>query len=53
MDAAHPLAGLLARQQERPGVRQLRLGNLPATDLGAMVAETLHVDQASAEASPR
>jgi hypothetical protein len=39
VDAAHPLAGLLARWQDQPGVRELRLGNLAAAELEAMVAE--------------
>ena len=49
VDGAHPLAGLLARWQELPGVRQLQLGNLPATELGAMVAQMLLGDPAAAE----
>ena len=48
VDAAHPLAPLLARWREQAGVRQLRLGNLPAADLGAMAAEMLHADPARA-----
>jgi predicted ATPase len=42
-DSADPLAGPLARWQDKPGVRQLRLTNLPAPSLVAMVAEMLHV----------
>ena len=48
VDGAHPLAGLLARWQGQAGVRQLRLGNLPAAELAAMVAEMLHADPAAA-----
>ena len=48
LDGGHPLAPLLARWREMPGVRQLRLGNLPAVELGAMVAEMLQGDPASA-----
>src|SRR5271166_4221696 len=48
VDGAHPLAPLLARWREMPGVRQLRLGNLPAAQLGAMVAEMLQGDPAAA-----
>ena len=48
LDGGHPLAPLLARWREMPGVRQLRLGNLPAAELGAMVAEMLQVDPGSA-----
>ena len=52
VDAAHPLAPLLARWRDQPGVRQLRLGNLPAAELGAMVAEMLQVDSAARRGWP-
>ena len=42
--AAHPLAAPLSRWLDQPGVRHLRLGNLPGPGLAAMVAEMLHVD---------
>ena len=48
VDATHPLAPLLARWRDQRGVRQLRLGNLPAAELGAMVAEMLHADSSAA-----
>jgi signal transduction histidine kinase len=48
VDPAHPLAATLARARERPGVRHLRLDNLPVSSLVAMVAEMLHVDPGSA-----
>jgi len=48
VDAAQPLAAPLARWREMPGVRQLRLGNLPVAELGAMVAEMLQGTPATA-----
>ena len=48
VDAAHPLAALLSRWRDQPGVEHLRLVNLPAPSLAAMVAEMLHVDPATA-----
>ncbi len=48
VDGAHPLAGLLARCREMPGVRHVRLGNLPAAELSAMVAQMLRGDPAAA-----
>ncbi|MGI5237850.1 hypothetical protein [Dactylosporangium sp. CA-139066] len=42
VDAAHPLATPLSRWREQPGVRQLRLANLPAPATVTMVAEMLH-----------
>jgi signal transduction histidine kinase len=48
LDPTHPLATLLARWRDQPGVRQLRLDNLPVPSLEAMVAEMLHVDRAAA-----
>ncbi|MEV4510857.1 AAA family ATPase [Dactylosporangium sp. NPDC049525] len=48
VDAAHPLATPLSRWRDQPGVRHLRLVNLPGPDLVTMVAEMLHVDPARA-----
>jgi predicted ATPase/signal transduction histidine kinase len=48
VEAAHPLAAPLARWREQPGVRHLRLGNLPQSATVIMVAEMLHVDPATA-----
>ena len=48
VDGSHPLAGLLARWREQPGMREVRLGNLPAAQLAAMVAEMLQGDRAAA-----
>lgn len=48
VDAAHPLVAPLSRWREQPGVRHLRLVNLPVPATIAMVAETLHVDPAMA-----
>jgi predicted ATPase/signal transduction histidine kinase len=48
LDAAHPLAALLSRWRDQPGVRQLQLDNLPVPSLVTMVAEMLHVDRAAA-----
>ncbi|MGW4489880.1 AAA family ATPase [Amycolatopsis sp. NPDC004368] len=42
VDSARPLAALLSRA--RPGVRSLRLGELPLQGLAAMVADMLHAD---------
>ncbi|MFF4601125.1 AAA family ATPase [Amycolatopsis sp. NPDC001319] len=42
VDAAHPLAAPLARWRDRPGVRNLRLDNLPVPSLVTMVAEMVH-----------
>ena len=44
VDAAHPLAAPLSRWREQPGVRHLRLGNLPGPGLAALVAGILRVD---------
>ncbi|MET7398267.1 AAA family ATPase [Dactylosporangium sp. NPDC005572] len=44
VDAAHPLAGPLSRWREQPGVRHLRLVNLPRSGTDTMVAEMLHAD---------
>ncbi len=48
VDPTHPLAGPLARWRDQAGVRCLPLDNLPAPSLAGMVAEMLHVDQATA-----
>jgi signal transduction histidine kinase len=48
VDAAHPLATLAASWREQPGVRHLRLDNLPVASIGEMVGEMLHVDPAAA-----
>jgi signal transduction histidine kinase len=50
VDSAHPLATPLSRWRARATVRQLRLGNLPASGSGALVAEMLQVDPAAAAA---
>jgi signal transduction histidine kinase len=44
VDAAHPLAAPLSRWRDQVTVRHLRLGNLPASGLAAMVAGMLRVD---------
>ena len=44
VDAAHPLTPMLSRWQRLGGaVRQVRLDNLPVTDLGALLAEMLRL----------
>jgi signal transduction histidine kinase len=48
VDAAHPLAALLSRWREQPGVRHLRVENLPAPCLVDMLAEMLQVEPAAA-----
>jgi signal transduction histidine kinase len=48
LDPAHPLAAPLSRWRDQAGVRHLRLANLPAADLTAMVAEMLHADRDTA-----
>ncbi|MBO0851551.1 MAG: AAA family ATPase, partial [Pseudonocardia sp.] len=48
VDAANPLAAMLSRWREQAGVRRLGLDNLAVSSLVTMVAETLHVDQATA-----
>jgi signal transduction histidine kinase len=48
VDAAHPLAALLSSWRRQPGVRHLRLGNLPVPGLVELVAEMLRVDRAAA-----
>ena len=48
VNPAHPLAAPLSRWREQAGVEHLRLVNLPAASLVAMVAEMLHVDRAAA-----
>jgi len=48
VNPAHLLAAPLSRWCDQAGVRHLRLANLPGPGLVAMVAETLHVDQAAA-----
>ncbi|WP_432827011.1 AAA family ATPase [Dactylosporangium sp. CA-092794] len=50
VDPAHPLAAPLSRWRDQPGVRHLRLDNLPVAGLVTMVAEMLHVDEAGAAA---
>ena len=44
VDAAHPLAAPLSRWRDQAGVKHVRLDNLPASGLAAMVAGMLHVD---------
>ena len=48
VDATHLLAPMVARWQQQAGLRQMRLENLPASSLAAMVAEMLHADPAVA-----
>ena len=48
VDAAHPLAALLARWRKLAGVRHLRLANLPESGSVAMIAEMLRVSPATA-----
>ena len=48
IDAAHPLAALLSRWSDQPGVRHTPLGNLPGPSLVEMVGDMLHVDRARA-----
>jgi signal transduction histidine kinase len=48
VEAAHPLAAPLARWRQQPGVRHLRLVNLPMPATITMVAEMLHVEPAPA-----
>ena len=48
VDAAHPLMAPLARWCDQPGLRYLRLVNLPGPSLVAMVTEMLHIDRAAA-----
>jgi signal transduction histidine kinase len=48
VDAAHPLAGPLARWRALPPVRHLRLGNLGRPSLVTMIAETLPAGDAQA-----
>ena len=45
VDPPHPLAALLSRWREQPGVRRLRLDNLAVSSLVTMVAEMLHADR--------
>jgi len=47
--AAHPLSARLSRWCEQPGVRHLRLVDLPVPCTITMIAEMLHVDRATAE----
>ncbi|HTJ34044.1 MAG TPA: AAA family ATPase [Dactylosporangium sp.] len=48
VDATRPLAAAWSRWREQPGVRHLRLRNLPVSGTIALVAEMLHVDEAAA-----
>jgi signal transduction histidine kinase len=48
VDAAHPLAAMLSRWCEQAGVRRLGLDNLAVSSLVTMVAESLHVERATA-----
>ncbi|MET7392818.1 AAA family ATPase [Dactylosporangium sp. NPDC005572] len=48
LDAAHPLTAPLSRWREQPGVRHVRLINLPVGGTVTMVTEILHVDEAGA-----
>jgi signal transduction histidine kinase/predicted ATPase len=49
IDSAHPLAAPLSRWRDQPGVRHLRLDNLPVSGSVTMVAEMLHADRATAK----
>jgi signal transduction histidine kinase len=46
-DAAHPPAASLSRWRAQPGVRHLRLSNLPAPSLVTIVADMLHAGEAA------
>ena len=46
VDAAHPLAVPLSRWRDQAGARHLRLDNLPASSLAAMLADMLRLDPA-------
>ncbi|MEV0131104.1 AAA family ATPase [Dactylosporangium sp. NPDC050688] len=48
VDAVRPLAAARSRWCDQPGVRHLRLANLPVAGTVTMVAEMLHVDDAAA-----
>jgi signal transduction histidine kinase len=48
VDAAHPLAALLARWRDQGGVREIPLDNLAEPSLVEMVADMLHADRARA-----
>ena len=48
--ATQLLAAMVPRWRERPGVRHLRLGNLPPSGVVAMVADMLRVDTDTATA---
>ncbi|GLY88300.1 hypothetical protein Airi02_062290 [Actinoallomurus iriomotensis] len=48
VDATHPLTASLSRWRDQPGVRHLRLANLPVSGTITMVAEMLRVDAATA-----
>jgi signal transduction histidine kinase len=50
VDAAHPLAALLSRWRDQPGVRHIPLDNLPGPGLVEMVADMLHADRVKAAA---
>ena len=45
--ATHPLAGLLPRWRQLPGLREVRLDNLPPASLADLIADMLHVDSAA------
>ncbi|WP_432991970.1 AAA family ATPase [Dactylosporangium sp. CA-233914] len=49
VDAAQSLAGPLSRWRQQPGVRHVRLVNLPVSGSVTMVAEMLRVGRAAAE----
>jgi predicted ATPase/signal transduction histidine kinase len=50
VDATHLLAPMVARWRQQAGLHQVRLEDLPVSDLAGMVAEMLHVDRAVAAA---
>ncbi|HET9519097.1 MAG TPA: AAA family ATPase, partial [Actinoplanes sp.] len=50
VDEAHPMAPMLNRWRGQPGVRQVRLGELPASGVAAIVAEMLHLGPGAAAA---
>jgi predicted ATPase/signal transduction histidine kinase len=50
LDAQHPLSSMVTRWGQQAGLQPLRLKNLPVSGSVAMVAEMLHLDQATAAA---
>jgi signal transduction histidine kinase len=50
VEAAHPLAPVVARWRQQAGLHQVRLENLPESGSVALVAEMLHADRTAAAA---